>query len=330
MLFAHRGPKIAFAPSMNRAPPNCVHERRSPARIPPVALAALLLGCGSATPGGTASSDAAPGTQRARVLGTVVRSARTLILIRTPSGVITATEEHPFAKWGAGWTRAGALAGGDRLITATHEPTEILSVEHVQSPATPVYNLVVEGSHTYYVGSEELLVHNQTCGGGFASLWQRLTGRKATPRPAEPTALTLAELMDLESYRDGSKLKPPPGSPERLRVDQLEARARRKSNQEANDRENEAKNELDGREKARRWARQVPWPGSELEVRPAQSPGPASALRPPPGTRERFELDRLEHAWRRTERRGQAESPPELSEREKAKLWLRTNPWPKK
>lgn len=324
---------------MNRAPRDCAHDKRSPARIPPVALAALLLGCGSATPSGTASGDATPGTHRARVLGTVVRSTKTLVLIHTPSGVISATEEHPFAKWGAGWTPAGALASGDRLVTSAHELAEVLSVEHVQGPATPVYNLVVEGSHTYYVGSEGLLVHNQTCGGGFASLWRRLTGKKPAQVAPEPTILTLADLMELESYRDGSKLKPPPGSPERQRVDQLEALARRKSNQDANNRENGAKPELDGREKARRWARQVPWPGSELEVRPNSSPpalpgpgpvpAPASTLKPPPGTRERFELDRLEHAWRRAERRAQ-QPPPELSEREKAKLWLRTNPWPQK
>jgi hypothetical protein len=64
-------------------------------------------------------------------------------------------------KSGAGWTNAGDLALGDRIVTAgASEPVTVTGIEPRSTNPTPVYNLSVEGSHTYYVGPDALLVHN--------------------------------------------------------------------------------------------------------------------------------------------------------------------------
>jgi hypothetical protein len=88
-----------------------------------------------------------------------------------------------------------------------------------------VFSLTVEGSHAYYVGRGELLVHNTGCGRGLGTAWRNLFPPKRPrplPRPKEPT-ITLSDYLALESYRNGEKLWPPPNSPHRRQLDQLEA-----------------------------------------------------------------------------------------------------------
>jgi Flp pilus assembly pilin Flp len=70
---------------------------------------------------------------------------------------ITVTPNHPFWVEGQGWTPAEALATdagwspeGPLSMATTFERTE----------TTTVYNLEVEGDHTYFVGHAHALVHN--------------------------------------------------------------------------------------------------------------------------------------------------------------------------
>jgi hypothetical protein len=64
--------------------------------------------------------------------------------------VIRATAGHPFWVVGRGWTQAGELRAGDALWSPRHElrvvGTSLLPGQHT------VFNLEVEGLHTYFVG----------------------------------------------------------------------------------------------------------------------------------------------------------------------------------
>ena len=82
------------------------------------------------------------------------------ICVGDEADCLNVTAEHPFWVEGRGWTPAGDLRVGDRLIDAAGAPTAISAVTtHVG--ATTVYNLSVGGSQTFYVTSDLLLVHNK-------------------------------------------------------------------------------------------------------------------------------------------------------------------------
>ncbi|MET9483282.1 polymorphic toxin-type HINT domain-containing protein [Streptomyces sp. NPDC006638] len=87
------------------------------------------------------------------------------LTVRTPSGhteTLHTTSKHPF--WDDtthAWVPAGSLTAGHALNTARGEHALIVSVSARQG-AADMYNLTVEGLHTYYVlaGSAPVLVHN--------------------------------------------------------------------------------------------------------------------------------------------------------------------------
>ena len=164
------------------------------------------LGCSPDSPNLSGASDHAT-LRPSRVTGIVSRSTSELVFLETQTGTIRSSREHPFAKVGSGWTRADELSVGDLLETSSGAPTQLVRVEHVSVPETPVFNLVVEGTHTYFAGESNLLVHNIDC--------------------PPYLQLTPEERRAVESYRDGTKLRPPPGSEARRRLDDLEYRARR-------------------------------------------------------------------------------------------------------
>jgi hypothetical protein len=88
------------------------------------------------------------------------------VTLRTSETTLVTTPEHPFAKLGAGWTSASALAVGDRIVTRGAHDATLVGVEQRQVPPTPVYNLSVEKTHAYFVSDRALLVHNAGCGRG--------------------------------------------------------------------------------------------------------------------------------------------------------------------
>ncbi|TDC06140.1 hypothetical protein E1265_34955, partial [Streptomyces sp. 8K308] len=78
------------------------------------------------------------------------------------TSTVTATEGHPFwvPKLDA-WIDASQLTPGARLRTSTGTNVQISAVQ-ARTVEAAVYNLTVEGSHTYYVlaGGTPVLVHN--------------------------------------------------------------------------------------------------------------------------------------------------------------------------
>ena len=71
--------------------------------------------------------------------------------------------EHPYWAWRAGeeearWLSAGELSG-DRLLLRGGVWAEVADVA-LQAATLSVYNLTVEGLHTYAVGASGVLVHN--------------------------------------------------------------------------------------------------------------------------------------------------------------------------
>ncbi|MGN9778320.1 DNRLRE domain-containing protein [Micromonospora sp. H33] len=84
------------------------------------------------------------------------------------TGQVIATDGHPF--WLADqrrWLDAGDLRAGYRFETADHRPVSVVATRK-WTEQRQVYNLTVDGLHTYYVLVEDtpVLVHNQTCGPG--------------------------------------------------------------------------------------------------------------------------------------------------------------------
>ena len=104
------------------------------------------------------------------VLQTVQKNTLKLVRIVAGSDTIFATPTHPFYT-NNGWTEAQDLRKGVKLTTAnaevaTNQKTylprseiEVDDVAEIDSTAK-VYNFEVDDFHTYFVGNEEILVHN--------------------------------------------------------------------------------------------------------------------------------------------------------------------------
>jgi hypothetical protein len=75
--------------------------------------------------------------------------------------MIAATPEHPFWIRDRGWVLVRYLASGDVIQTFDRRDVVVDYVEE-QADELTVYNLEVEGFHTYFVGRRGLWVHN-TC-----------------------------------------------------------------------------------------------------------------------------------------------------------------------
>ncbi|MGW8328424.1 RHS repeat-associated core domain-containing protein [Streptomyces sp. NPDC055897] len=103
------------------------------------------------------------------------------LTIRDANGnpqILHTTAKHPF--WDAtahAWTPAGKLNPAHTLTTDKAEPIRLLSVVTV-SGAANMYNLTVDGLHTYYVlaGNTPILVHNGgEPGPGQVYVWRSVT-----------------------------------------------------------------------------------------------------------------------------------------------------------
>jgi hypothetical protein len=75
--------------------------------------------------------------------------------------VVKTTPKHQFYIVDKGWVRAYDLEVGDRISAKDDDSLVITSIEHkFYEESIPVYNLTVEGYHTYLITQYELLVHN--------------------------------------------------------------------------------------------------------------------------------------------------------------------------
>ncbi|WP_336366014.1 polymorphic toxin-type HINT domain-containing protein [Marinobacter sp. C2H3] len=72
---------------------------------------------------------------------------------------IGATPEHPFWLSGKSWTRSEKLNPGDLVTSRGGETLAVVSVEH-QETMQPTFNFEVADFHSYFVGVDEVWVHN--------------------------------------------------------------------------------------------------------------------------------------------------------------------------
>lgn len=98
----------------------------------------------------------------------VVRAFRNetseLVKIQLSGEQTTTTPEHPFYAPTKGWTEAVHLRAGDKLLNHNGELVVVEQVQHeiLEAPVV-VYNFEVQDYHTYFVGTNGVLVHN-ACG----------------------------------------------------------------------------------------------------------------------------------------------------------------------
>ena len=101
-----------------------------------------------------------------RVMRRFVNEALVLEL-RIEGRVIGTTSEHPFFVRGKGWAKAGELRPGDEVRLEAPGWKRVEAVVHT-GRVEEVYNVEVEGDHTYFVGCDEwgfgVWAHN-TCNG---------------------------------------------------------------------------------------------------------------------------------------------------------------------
>ena len=135
-------------------------------------LSSFAAGTQVATPDGLAAIDTLPlhgfvlalneatGEAEARKITAVFeRTAPAALVIVTAAGErIVTTPEHPFLIK-SGWVDAARLSVGDQVFGPGATRDSIAAIEHTTSPIT-VYNIEVDGLHTYLVGSAGLAVHN--------------------------------------------------------------------------------------------------------------------------------------------------------------------------
>jgi predicted lipid-binding transport protein (Tim44 family)/uncharacterized membrane protein YgcG len=89
-----------------------------------------------------------------------------LLVIRTVQGELTTTAEHPLALASGGFSKAGELVPGDAVLAwkdGHSSPAYVTGIELLAGDAL-VYNLTVDGPHTYIAGG--FVVHNKGGGGG--------------------------------------------------------------------------------------------------------------------------------------------------------------------
>ncbi|MFI9455914.1 polymorphic toxin-type HINT domain-containing protein [Amycolatopsis sp. NPDC052450] len=116
-------------------------------------------------------------------------SQRTLVEVGVASGAgrgsVVATDEHPFwVESEKRWSNAVDLKAGHRLETGDHRDATVTGTRS-WSETRRVYNLTVDGDHTYYVlaGQTPVLTHN--CGGSKSS---HLVGKGDDPGVPELVA----------------------------------------------------------------------------------------------------------------------------------------------
>jgi len=94
-----------------------------------------------------------------RVVARTMSIATALLVLNIGGEEVQATETHPFQVVGQGMTAAGNLKVGDKIERKDGESAEVESIA-LKVGSFPVYNLEVADAHTYFVGQQELLVHN--------------------------------------------------------------------------------------------------------------------------------------------------------------------------
>ena len=117
-----------------------------------------------------------------QVVETYVRKSDELIYIFVNGEEIITTPDHPFYAPVKGWTNAVNLRAGDILVLVNGEYVIVEKVQHeiLEAPVT-VYNFQVEDFHTYFVGHDGVLVHNDCALGVLDDSALVVRGGMSTP-----------------------------------------------------------------------------------------------------------------------------------------------------
>ena len=101
-------------------------------------------------------------TSLKQVVNTFINETTAVTHVTINGEVITSTQTHPYYVVGRGWTLAGSLQAGDILVMLNGEKVVLELVQHeiLETPVT-TYNFEVADFHTYYVGTNNVLVHNK-------------------------------------------------------------------------------------------------------------------------------------------------------------------------
>ena len=147
-------------------------------------------------------------TEEKTVVETYINKTTCIVKIIIQNEVICTTMNHPFYVKGQGFLAAGKLSMGDEIMNASggSYPVECVELEEKQET---VYNFQVEDYHTYYVGENSVLVHND-CPDGSGSVDIELkykegwTDAQKVEADAKVKALSLAKTVKTPAKRSGT------------------------------------------------------------------------------------------------------------------------------
>jgi hypothetical protein len=114
------------------------------------------------------------------------------------------TPGHVFFTSDRGWVEARSLLSGEGLVSSAGLELRAAGARKLDLQA-PVYNLEVEGTHTYFVGSARAWVHNPAldCQGNVIPTEPSPAGGAATPGGAPPPSFTVSNVPeDCRSFGD--------------------------------------------------------------------------------------------------------------------------------
>lgn len=99
-------------------------------------------------------------TELKRVVKTFIKQSDEIHQISVGGEVIKTTAGHVFYVNGE-WKSVRDIKHGDKLMDSNKNIMEVDNIQIVQSDGTQVYNFEVEDNHNYFVGSSNILVHNE-------------------------------------------------------------------------------------------------------------------------------------------------------------------------
>jgi len=100
-------------------------------------------------------------TAEKQVLRTFINKAKEFIYLKVNGEEIITTPAHPFYVAKLGWVEAANLKVGNHLNILNEKNTSIDEVRFEVLNTINIYNFEVEDFHTYRVGKEGILVHNE-------------------------------------------------------------------------------------------------------------------------------------------------------------------------
>ena len=98
-------------------------------------------------------------TEEKTVVETYINKTECIVHLHIKNEVINTTKNHPFYVKEKGFVEACELSKGDEIMNASGGSYLVERIEFEDKEET-VYNFQVEDYHTYYVGENCLLVHN--------------------------------------------------------------------------------------------------------------------------------------------------------------------------